>query len=211
MKLYTHWSFNPQKIRFALRELGVGAQEVTVDLLQGEQKTPAFTAINPTQKVPVLDDDGFVLWESNAILAYLGEREGRLWPADRRSRGDALRWMFFESKYLADAVGPLWFFQHAAPSRGIAVGTMLPDGTPLDDRVARSQRDLISPLAVANDHLASRTWVLGESFSLADCSMGTTLAALAASAFDLAPYPRVLEYVRRVRERDAWRAVSPGF
>jgi glutathione S-transferase len=181
-----------------------------VDLLKGDQKTPEFTAINPTQKVPVLDDEGFVLWESNAILAYLGEREGKLWPADARSRADALRWMFFEAKYLADSVGPLWFLQHAAPSRGLPIGEILPDGTPVEERVAKSQLDLTTPLGIANDHFATRTWLLGESFSLADCSLGTTLAALASSRFDWTPYPLVLDYVHRVRGRDAWRATSPG-
>ena len=204
MKLYTHWSFSPQKVRFALQELGLGVDEVFVDLLQGEQKSPEFTAVNPMQKVPALEDDGFVLWESNAILAYFGEREDRLWPQDVRQRADALRWMFFETRYLADSVGPLWFFECAAPLRGLPVGDRLPDGTLLAERIAKARLDLDHPLSVASDHLARHRWILGDGFSLADCSLGTTLAALASTGFDLTSYPGVVAYVDRVRGRDAW-------
>jgi glutathione S-transferase len=208
MKLYAHWSFNPQKIRFALRELDLRVEEICIDLLNGDQKSPSFTALNPTQKVPVLDDDGFVLWESNAILAYLGEREGKLWPADARARADGLRWMFFEAKHLADSVGPLWFLEHAAPSRGLPRSAKLPDGTDVDERIARSKSDLVRPLAIADEHLATRTWMLGETFSLVDCSLGTTLAALASSRFDWSAYPNVSAYVERVRDRSSWRATN---
>jgi glutathione S-transferase len=208
MKLYAHWSFSPQKVRFALEELGLGVDEVFVDLLQGEQKSPEFTAVNPMQKVPALEDDGFLLWESNAILAYLGEREERLWPKDVKQRADALRWMFFETRYLADAVGPLWFFECAAPSRGLPVGEKLPDGTLLAERIAKARLDLEHPLSVASDHFARHRWILGDEFSLADCSLGTTLAALASSRFDLTSYPGVVAYVDRVRERHAWETVD---
>lgn len=209
MKLYTHWSFSPQKVSFALRELRLSAEEVPIDLLRGEQKTPAFAAINPMQKLPALEDEGFVLWESNAILAYLGERERALWPTDARGRADALRWMFFEARYLADSVGPLWFFEHIAPSIGVPADAPLPDGTVPAERVAKGRVDLERPLAVADQHFARSRWVLGDTFSLADCSLGITLSALASSRFDWTPYPRARAYVTRVRERAAFRDVGP--
>jgi glutathione S-transferase len=208
MKLYTHWSFSPQKVRFGLRELGLHAEEITIDLLKGEQNSPSFGGINPMQKLPVLEDDGFVLWESNAILAYLGEREGKLWPTDARTRADGLRWMFFEARYLPDSVGPLWFIEHVAPSRGLSIGDRLPDGTPVDARVAKARADLVKPLAVAEHHLASRGWFVGDAFSLVDCSLGTTFAALASTRLDWTPYPSVLAYTRRVCERTAWRETN---
>jgi glutathione S-transferase len=209
MKLYTHWSFSPQKVSFALRELGSSAEEVPVDLLRGEQKTPEFAAINPMQKLPVLEDDGLVLWESNAILAYLGERERALWPEDARGRADALRWMFFEARYLADSVGPLWFFESIAPALGIPADAALPDGTVPAERIARGRKELERPLAIADQHFSSSCWVLGDAFSLADCSLGMTLSALAASRFDWTPYPDAYAYVARIRERAAWRPAHP--
>jgi glutathione S-transferase len=104
MRLYSSWSFNPQKVRFAIEELGLSREIIEVDLFKGDQRTEAFTALNPMQKVPVIADGDFVLWESNAILAYLGDRERRLWPADLFARCDALRWMFFESHHLAQSI-----------------------------------------------------------------------------------------------------------
>ena len=91
MKLYWFWSFNPQKVRLALHELGVAHDLVAVDLFRGQQRHPDFARLNPNNKVPVLEDGETVLWESNAIVAYLGEREGRLWPRDAAGRADALR------------------------------------------------------------------------------------------------------------------------
>ena len=80
MKLYYFPSPNPQKIRFALNELGLDCETVAVDLTKGEQRSPEFLALNPCGRVPVLVDGELKLWESHAILAYLGEKTGRLWP-----------------------------------------------------------------------------------------------------------------------------------
>jgi glutathione S-transferase len=70
MKVYSSWSPNPQKVLFALKELGLPAKIMEVDLFHGEQRKPEFTALNPMQKVPVAEDEGFVLWEKcNPCLA----------------------------------------------------------------------------------------------------------------------------------------------
>ena len=97
MKLYYFPSPNPQKIRFALNELGLDCETVAVDLTKGEQRAPEFLALNPCARVPVLVDGELKLWESHAILAYLGEKTGRLWPTTAAGRADAIRWLFFLS------------------------------------------------------------------------------------------------------------------
>ena len=74
MKLYYFPSPNPQKIRFAVNELGIECETVPVDLLKREQKSPEFLALNPYGRVPVLVDGNLILWESHAILAYLVRR-----------------------------------------------------------------------------------------------------------------------------------------
>src|SRR5215510_8889606 len=88
MKLYWSWSLNPQKVRLALNELGLAHEIAELKLLQGEQRRPAHLALNPNGKVPVLQDGDLTLWESNAILVYLDEKEGRLWPTSTTSRGE---------------------------------------------------------------------------------------------------------------------------
>jgi len=78
MKLYYFPSPNPQKVRFALLELGLPCDIVPIDLTKGEHRTPEFLALNPYGRVPVLTDGTVTLWESHAILAYLGEKTGQL-------------------------------------------------------------------------------------------------------------------------------------
>src|SRR6266545_30339 len=107
MKLYHFPSPNPQKVRFALLELGLECEIVPVDLIKREQRTPEFLALNPYGRVPVLTDGALTLWESHAILAYLGEKTGRLWPTSAAGRADALRWLFFLSGHLAPPA-PSW-------------------------------------------------------------------------------------------------------
>src|SRR6516164_3388509 len=103
MKLYHFPSPNPQKVTFALHELGLECEIVPVDLSKGEQRTPQFLALNPFGRVPVLVDGDVTLWESHAILAYLGEKTGKLWPTTAAGRADALRWLFFLAGHISPA------------------------------------------------------------------------------------------------------------
>ena len=195
MKLYWFWSFNPQKVRLALHELGVVHDLVAVDLFRGQQRHPDFARLNPNNKVPVLEDGETVLWESNAIVAYLGEREGRLWPRDAAGRADALRWLFFEARHLADAVGALWFADFVSPQARMPVNAA---------RRARGAEDLPDALAVVNAQLGKHAFLTGPELTLVDCCYGATLDALSLSSFDLAPYPSVSAYLTRLRERPSW-------
>src|ERR687895_439043 len=96
MKLYNvAYSGNSYKVRLLLAHLGVPYEIVEVDILRGESRTAEFLKINPNGRTPVLDDDGFILAESNAILAYLA-RGTKYLPENRKSFGLVLQWMFFE-------------------------------------------------------------------------------------------------------------------
>src|SRR5215470_7282914 len=95
MKLYFFPSPNPQKVRFALNELGLECETVPIDLTKGEHRRPEFLLLNPAGRVPVLVDGDLALSESHAILTYLGEKTGRLWPATAAGRAEALQWLFF--------------------------------------------------------------------------------------------------------------------
>jgi GST-like protein len=87
IKLYHFPSPNPQKVTFALKELDLDCEIVPVDLAKGEQREAAFRAVNPFGRVPVLVDGDLTLTESQAILVYLGEKTGRLWPTSASARG----------------------------------------------------------------------------------------------------------------------------
>ena len=113
MQLYHFPSTNPQKVTFAFKELGLDCELVPVDLSKGEQRQPAFLAHNPFGRVPVLVDDGLTLPESHAILAYLGEKAGRLWPVSAAGRAEALRWLFFLSQHIMPAAGEVALYFRA--------------------------------------------------------------------------------------------------
>src|SRR5262245_17910286 len=96
MKLYNvAYSGNSYKVRLLLAQLGIACEIVEVDILKGESRTPEFLKINPNGRTPVLDDNGFLLAESNAILAYLA-RGTKFLPEDRQGWARVFQWLFFE-------------------------------------------------------------------------------------------------------------------
>ena len=195
MKLYYFPSPNPQKIRFALNELGVDCETVPVDLLKREQRAPEFLALNPCGRVPVLVDGDLKLWESHAILAYLGEKTGRLWPTTPADRADAMRWLFF----LSSAISP--------PATEVAfnrIAVKLSGGTPDEAAIARGEKALPDPLRIIDQHLAKNEWMLGDKFSLVDCNYGPTLNVLDKAGFSFGDFPRVRAYLEAIRSRRAW-------
>ncbi|MBI3071141.1 MAG: glutathione S-transferase family protein [Deltaproteobacteria bacterium] len=197
MKLYWYWSFNPQKCRLALEELGIPYERIEVDLFKREQREPPFRALNPNGKVPLLDDDGFLLWESNAILTYLGERESRLWPQDAQGRGNAARWLFYETSTLAERIGTVWFSETVLRRAGRNVD---------DAAIEKARADLVRPIDIINTNLTAHAWMLGNAFTLVDCCYGAVLAALDAGGFDFAPFPAVRRFLSAVRARAAFVA-----
>ena len=196
MKLYYFPSPNPQKVRFALNELGLECETVPVDLVKREQRTPEFLALNPYGRVPVLVDGDLNLWESHAILAYLGEKTGRLWPSSAAGRADALRWLFF----LTSAISP--------PATEVAynrIAVKLAGGTPDEAAIARGERALPPAIEIIEHHLAARRWMLGADFSLVDCDYGPTLNVLEKAGFSFADFPKVQAYLDATRARRAWQ------
>ena len=96
VKLYNvAYSGNSYKVRLLLAQLGIPYETIEVDILKGESRTADFLKINPNGRTPVLDDNGFILAESNAILAYLAKGTKYL-PDDRKNFGLVWQWMFFE-------------------------------------------------------------------------------------------------------------------
>ena len=197
LALYWFWSFNPQKARLALEELGLDYSLVTVDLTRGGQHTDLVGELNPNRKVPILRWDGYTLWESNAILTYLGERTGRLWPADPEGKGVAAKWLSFESRHLSEPIGELWFNGYVARLMNRPPDTLAQE---------RARKNGARYLSVVNEHLARNEWVLGGEFSLLDCCYGPMIDALAVAGDELAAYPALGQYLARMRERKAWRA-----
>jgi glutathione S-transferase len=203
MKLYYFPSPNPQKVRFALNELGLDCEMVPVDLTKGEQRAPAYLALNPSSRVPVLIDGDLTLWESHAILAYLGEKTGKLWPTTPAGRADALRWLFFLAQHLSPSITEIAFNRIAVKVLGVKGD---------EEAIARGEKNLPPMLKVIEDQLGRGKFVLGNEFSLVDCDYVPVLNVLEKASFSYRDFPRVQAYLDNVRERPAWKATPrlPG-
>lgn len=107
IRLHTAQTPNGRKVSIALEEIGVPYEVVWVRLDQNQQMTPAFLALNPNHKIPVLEDDGLVVWESGAILLHLAEKYGKLLPADPAGRIHAIQYAFFQTGGIGPNLGRL--------------------------------------------------------------------------------------------------------
>jgi glutathione S-transferase len=204
LRLYTFFrSPHALKVRIALAELGLQYEPVEVNLLGGEQQSESYGSLNPHRKVPVLVDGGLTLRESDAILTWLGEAHGgALWPSSPAARAEALQWLFFEASSLAYA-GRLWWADFITPRTGRS-GPPAPP--PMVDVVTA---DIARALGVLEGHLASRPYLLGQHFSLADCALGVMLNLLRDTRVDKPQsFPAVTAYRERFRERPSWQAAG---
>src|SRR5262249_12287077 len=175
--------------------LGLGCDMVPVDLTKREQRASGFLALNPFGRVPVLVDGELTLWESHAILAYLGEKTGRLWPGSPVGRATALKWLCFLSAHVTPPAAEL-----ANRFRAKALGV------PADEAmIARGEKAMPDVIRVVEDHLAQNKWVLGADFGLVDCAYAPVLNVIEKSGFALGGFPKVAAYLGAIRNRPAWK------
>jgi len=204
MRLYTFLhSPNPLKVRLALAELEIAYEAFEVHLFKDEHRGDEFTVVNPHRKVPVLDDGGFILRESNAILSYLGRTYGQrstggLWPGDPREEAHAMQWLFFESVHLAMQCGTVWWTDVVAPAIGKPGAH--------EEVVKDAAYELERSLDLLEGHLRT-PYLLGDALTLPDCSVGVAVAMLQHTRLDKAErWPRVANYRNRIRHRPTWVA-----
>lgn len=202
IRLHAHpYSGNARKVHWALEEMGVSYTYQLVDLMTGAHKRPEFTALNPHGRVPVLEDDGFVLYESNAILLYLAARYGKDSHLGSGPQELALihQWLFVQAfdlqPYLQKA-----FVCKLYASLGQAFDA---------DGHARALRELPPGLEVLDRHLMAKTYVVGERFSIADLAIAETIGVADFAGCDLGPHPHIRAWFARISERPAFQKTRP--
>jgi glutathione S-transferase len=192
MRLYNvAYSGNSYKVRLLLAHLGVPCEIVEVDILKGESRTPEFLKINPNGRTPVLDDNGFVLAESNAILAYLA-RGTKFLPEDQQKFALVFQWLFFEQyshePYIATS---RFWLQHKSDSpERAAVLTARRDGG-------------WAALKVMEDRLRSNDFFVG-GYTLADIALFAYTHVSHEGGFPLDDFPKIRAWIERVK-------TQPGF
>ena len=166
IQLHTWDTPNGRKISVALEEMGLPYSVHPVDISNGEQFAPAFLEISPNTRIPaILDPDGpggkpVSVFESGAILLYLAEKTGKLMPQGAAARYETLAWVMFQMGGVGPMFGQLGFFHKFA-------GKDIEDKRPRDRYAAETKR----LLGVLDQRLAGRTWILGDSYSIADIAV----------------------------------------
>ena len=191
MKLYYHpLSGHSHRARLFVSLLGLPHDLIEVDLASGAHKTPEFLALNLFGQVPVLDDDGTIVADSNAILVYLAKKHGRTeWlPEDPRGAAAVQRW-------LSVAAGEVAYGPAAARLVSVFGSKHNPE-----EVIGRAH----SLLKTVNAHLSNRAWLAGERPTIADVAIYSYLARAPEGNVDLSDYPHVNVFLRRIE-------ALPGF
>jgi glutathione S-transferase len=184
-----------------LQELGVPHENVPTHFANGDNKKPEYLALNPNGRVPTLDDEGLVLFESLAINLHLARKYdgGRgLWPKSADDQSRAIQWSLWTANELEPHV-----IAHLLNTR------MLPENLRDAARANAAQEALPKPLAVLDAQLAGRPHVLGAEFTVADLNIAAVLTlGWRLKAFDAASVPNVSAWLERVNARPAAQRAS---
>lgn len=196
---YYHPTPNPAKVALMLEETGLAYRLKPVDTRKGEQHDEAFRAINPNAKVPaIVDHDGpggkpARLFDSGAILLYLGEKTGRF-LGHAEDRPELLSWLFFIASGVGPYSGQAVHFQHMAPEKN-------------DYAINRYRREVERHYRVLDERLDGRDYLLGDDYSIADMSAWGWLdrapIVLAGDGDPLAAFPRLRAWFKRIEARPA--------
>jgi glutathione S-transferase len=204
MKLYFHpMSGNSRRVLLVATHLDIPLERIEVDLTTGKQRETSYLGINPNGRVPALDDDGFVLWESRAIMLYLAEKTPgqSLLPTDARGRADVNRWLFWCSAHMSQAATVLVLENFVKQRTG--------RGPPNPTEVARGEALFAQAAPVLDSHLAGRTWVTQDRLTLADFSLASSFALAGPARLPLGDYANIRAWLGRVQELEAWQRTAP--
>ncbi|MES2260093.1 MAG: glutathione S-transferase N-terminal domain-containing protein [Pseudomonadota bacterium] len=166
LQLYSLPTPNGVKVSIMLEEIGLPYEPHLVSFERDDQMSPEFLSLNPNNKIPaILDPNGpdgkpLALFESGAILLYLAEKTGQFLPQDAAGRYETIQWLMFQMGGIGPMFGQVGFFHKFA-------GREYEDKRPRDRYVAEAAR----LLAVLNQRLEGRAWVMGEQYTVADIAI----------------------------------------
>jgi glutathione S-transferase len=199
MKLYQFpFSPNCQKVVALAHEVGVQLELATVELFKGEARTPAMLAKNPNGKLPILEDDDFVLWESNAMLAYIAAKAGRadLAPVTTRERAEVDRWTAWQGAHFGPAIRKVAFERVVKKLGGL--------GAPDEALVKAGIAEFATTAGVLEQSLGSKEYVCGR-LTIADFALAPYAALTASCGLDFEPYPKAQAWLSRMTARDSMK------
>jgi glutathione S-transferase len=203
--LYGAMASRAHRTVWMLKELGLPYVHVPTGFMDGSTRRPEFLAINPNGRVPVLDDDGFIVYESMAINLYLARKHGgQPAPATLQEEAHATQWSFW---VVTEVEKPLLF---ASANRALFAPEQRDE-----EQAQMALTKLDRPFKVLDAHLAQRDWLLGEGdrsrFTVADLNVATVMDLAPQCGIALDAWPHVQDWHRRCLARPAaadWRDVK---
>jgi GST-like protein len=195
LELYSWTTPNGDKLHIMLEELGLPYRVIPVNLGAGEQNAPEFRAINPNGKIPALvdpegpDGEKMVVFESGAILVYLGEKTGKFLPRDTRGRFAVLQWLMFQMSAIGPQFGLLFRARNAAE--------------PVPEQVERFAAEVGRIFGVIEQQLAGGGPFLAGEYSIADIASFPWMRNHKALGIEVAEYPKVRAWLDEIAARPA--------
>jgi glutathione S-transferase len=189
-------SINVQKVLWALDELEVPYERTDAGMQFGVVNEPFYRKLNPNGRVPTIEDDGFVLWESNAIVRYLSAKygAGTLWPNDPGQRADSDRWMDWATSTVAPAMTPVFWGLIRTPPEKRNMAAIEADA----EKAAKA-------FQVLEQCLDGRDYVGGKSLTMGDIPLGAFMFRWYALELKRPKLARVEAYYQRLQQRPAYR------
>lgn len=190
--LYTAPTPNGWKASVMLEECGLAYETHSVDLMKGEQKSDAFTKLNPNGRIPVIVDreaNDFVVFESGAILTYLAEKTGRFMPADAKGRSAVMQWLMFQMGGLGPMMGQANVFFRYMPDK-------------IEVAIKRYQGEVARLFGVLDARLADHEYLAG-AYSIADMANWCWARTAFWSGVDTDAFPNMNRWIATIEARPA--------
>lgn len=193
--------FSPRafKVMVVANHLGLDYVIKRLDFAKGDVRDPAYLALNPNARMPTLKDGDFVLWEANAIMQYLAGRkpDSGLFPQDERARLDVVRWQFWDLAHW-DAPIAMFAFENLVKS--------MFDLGPPDPAILKYADALFQRSAqVLDEHLRGKTYVCGNTLTLADFCLGVWLNAAEMLKLPVQSYGEIGRWYKSLAALPAWK------
>jgi glutathione S-transferase len=189
-------SVNVQKVMWAVGELGVKHERIDAGLAFGLVNEPWYRAMNPNGRIPLIEDDGLILWESNAIVRFLSSKygEGSLYPTKLEARADTDRWMEWSTSTISPVMSPLfWGLIRTPPEqRNIQL-------------IDESRDKMEEYAAILDAHLVDKCFITGDTLTMGDIPLGCFINRWYRLPIERPSYANLAAWIERLRERPAFR------